>query len=241
MKREPILDSLLHWDVDLQAALELPSRFSIVIPAYNEEANVAAVLSLFRGLYPTAEVILVDNNSKDETFERARQVEGVVLVSEPRAGKGAAMRAGLNAASREFVLFHDSDLEYNPRDCLSIMRQQIEAPDAMTSGTRQISIGSLPWKSIAAMSVIRWVLRCRFGSLPGVDITTGTRSASKTTWKRMNLQSDNFAIETEIVRNSCELGIPIVSLPVSYAPRTVEQGKKIRAMDMFRLLGVALS
>lgn len=217
------------------------ARFSIVIPAYNEEDNVAGILGTFRSLYPDAEVILVDNNSRDATRQQAQRIPGVVLGSEQVAGKGAAMRRGLQMASREFVLFHDSDLEYDPRDVLALMQRQVLEPAAMVCGNRQISIGQLPWKSIAAMSLVRWLLRQRFGPLPGLDILTGTRCASRQTWQRLRLQSDDFAIETESVRNACELSIPIVSLPVSYVPRSIVAGKKIRALDLFKLLQVALN
>lgn len=231
---------VLHSPIDSAVSACDQARFSVIIPAYNEAQSIEIVAHRFRSLYPQAQIIIVDNNSNDGTRAAAERVPGVLVVTERRQGKGLAMRRGLELAEREFVLFHDADLEYDPADSASLMQLQLRHPNEMICGNRTITMGAPPWSSLAASWWIRLLLQWRQGDLCGVDVLTGSRSASKASWGRLNLRCVHFGIETEIVRQALSSRLHIRSTPVSYQPRTVRQGKKIRFFDIFRLTRVAL-
>jgi len=93
-----------------------PSQLSIVLPALNEVAGVGKIIPQILDLYPGAEVIVVNDGSTDGTAEEA-QAKGARVVSHPyRKGNGAAVKTGIRAATREYVVLMDADGQHDPAD-----------------------------------------------------------------------------------------------------------------------------
>jgi glycosyltransferase involved in cell wall biosynthesis len=99
-------------------------RFSILLPAFNEEEGIAAVLRELRAALPKeAEIIVVDDGSTDATAARAAAVKGVLLVRHPaNRGYGAALVTGMRAARGEYVCWYDADGQHRPPDALAVCR-----------------------------------------------------------------------------------------------------------------------
>src|SRR5438094_3371642 len=92
-------------------------RVSIVFPAYNEEAGIAAAVADFGALDAVDEVLVVDNNSRDGTAERALAA-GARVVCEPRQGYGNALRRGLADARGEDIVLAEPDGTFMAKDAL---------------------------------------------------------------------------------------------------------------------------
>src|SRR5437879_4675610 len=95
-------------------------RVSIVFPAYNEEAGIAAAVADFGALDAVDEVLVVDNNSRDKTAERAESA-GARVVHEPRQGYGHALRRGLAEAQGEYVVLAEPDGTFMGKDVLKLV------------------------------------------------------------------------------------------------------------------------
>ena len=95
-------------------------RVSVVFPAYNEEAGIAAAVADFGALDAVDDVVVVDNNSKDKTAARAREA-GARVVHEPRQGYGNALRRGLAEAQGEYVVLAEPDGTFMGKDVLKLL------------------------------------------------------------------------------------------------------------------------
>ncbi|KKP80625.1 MAG: Glycosyl transferase family 2, partial [Parcubacteria group bacterium GW2011_GWB1_35_5] len=101
-------------------------KLSIIIPAYNEEKTLAEIVKKVKevDLSPLKkEIIIVDNNSTDNTLKIAKSIPEVRVFVEKEKGKGAAVKRGLNVATGDFMLIQDADLEYNPRDIPKLLKK----------------------------------------------------------------------------------------------------------------------
>src|SRR5687767_15738149 len=119
---------------------------SIVIPAYNEERFIGALLKKIQAV-PTEgagfskELIVVDDGSSDRTAEFVTGHSGVQLIRQKNQGKGAAVQTGVNAATGDCILVQDADLEYDPMDYLSLLATLRDNPNGVVCGSRTVGIG----------------------------------------------------------------------------------------------------
>jgi glycosyltransferase involved in cell wall biosynthesis len=108
-------------------ATPLSETLSIVIPAYNEERFIGALLEQIEAvdlgpLGLVKEIIVVDDCSRDRTAEIVAAMPGVRLIRMPQnGGKGRAVRAGIDASTGEYLIIQDADLEYDPRDYIQMV------------------------------------------------------------------------------------------------------------------------
>ncbi len=116
-------------------------KLSVVIPCYNEKDTLAAVVSEVLALKSSElaiEVVIVDDCSKDESLQIARQIEQQepavkVLSHAVNQGKGAALRTGFLAVTGDFVCVQDADLEYDPKDYLQMLVPMLAGGGQMLS------------------------------------------------------------------------------------------------------------
>jgi glycosyltransferase involved in cell wall biosynthesis len=103
--------------------------FSIVIPAKNEEQGLALFLPRLRALYPAAQIIVVNDGSTDATAQVCN-VAGVTVLSQPYSkGNGAAIKAGAQAATGDYIVFMDGDGQHNPEDIALLLAKLAEGYD----------------------------------------------------------------------------------------------------------------
>lgn len=125
-------------------------RFSVVIPAYGEEARIGATVARLRDeLAPEAaggglEIVVVDDGSPDATAEAARAAGADQVVVQPRnRGKGAAVRAGMLAATGRSVLFTDADLSYPPDQLVRVLAEVEAGWDVVVGSRRHVDTVTL--------------------------------------------------------------------------------------------------
>lgn len=95
-------------------------RVSVVFPAYNEEDGIAAAVADFGSLEAVDEVLVVNNNSRDATAQRARAA-GARVIDEPRQGYGHALRRGLDEAQGEYIVLAEPDGTFIGKDVLKLL------------------------------------------------------------------------------------------------------------------------
>jgi glycosyltransferase involved in cell wall biosynthesis len=215
---------------------------SVAIPAFNEERFIATTLErvLAVDLAPLGfrrEVIVVDDHSSDRTAEIVRAIPGVRLHRLPRqSGKGTAVRAAVELAGGDHFLIHDADLEYDPRDMIPML-QALEASGAdAVYGSRYMETARHPGQSRLAylggrsLSVAVKLLSGRWVT----DVATALKLLPLPLLRSMALSSSGFELEAEITIKLLARGCRIVEVPVSYAPRTRAEGKKVGFPDLVR-------
>ena len=119
---------------------------SVVIPCYNEKATIGRILEAVAGSpIENQEIIVVDDCSTDGTRELLqndlRDGIDVLVLHDVNRGKGAAIRSGLQAASGDFVIIQDADLEYDPDDYEKLLQPMLEDKADVVYGSRFLGGG----------------------------------------------------------------------------------------------------
>jgi glycosyltransferase involved in cell wall biosynthesis len=223
----------------------------VLLPAYNEARNIEQCLRDTQAAFPAALILVVDNNSTDDTAELARRM-GVRVVTERAPGKGRAVSTGVKLALEEgcsWVALHDSDNEYNARHLANlvdacILEKAGTPGPVMGVGLREVALGHVLWRSLLANYVARCALRLALGKTPPLDILTGARVMSSDLARELfepvagRSPYKGFELETALTRKALAASASMVYSPVRYSPRAVTE-KKIKAWDMVGILKAA--
>ncbi|HEY8505838.1 MAG TPA: glycosyltransferase family 2 protein [Gemmataceae bacterium] len=209
---------------------------SVIVPVFNEEATIDAVLARLRdGPYPDKQVIVVDDGSTDGTPERLRAWENqggwLFLRHERNRGKGAAVRSALEHAAGEITTFQDADLEYDPADLPSLIEPIRSGKATVVYGSRYLRDRGLRWNRFRlAVQLLNGVVRVLYGQRL-TDEATCYKAMRTDLLRSLGLRADRFDLCPEITAKLCRLRIPIQEVPISYRPRGTEAGKKINWFD----------
>ena len=214
---------------------------SIVIPAYNEERYIGTLLAHIQavdlaplGIAP--DIIVVDDCSRDQTAGIVAGIPGVRLLRmERNGGKGRAVRAGIAAATGDYLIIQDADLEYDPRDYLPMLEALQSSAGDVVYGSRYLNRGRHAKQSLAAylggrsLSLIGWVCTGRYLT----DTVTALKLFHRADIARLDLQTSGFELDHEITARMLAAGRRIVEVPIRYYPRSRAEGKKIGLRDWF--------
>ncbi len=226
-------------------------RVSFLVPAYNEAATIEALLDAVWRLDLEKQIVVVDDGSTDATgniVERWREGrDGVVLVSQPNRGKGAAVRAAIPHADGDISVIQDADLEYDPADVPALI-------EPIQRGVADVVYGSRLSGGRPQRAYLFWhLVGNRFLSLLTnvlynttlSDMETGYKAFRTEVLRSLELRQDDFGIEPEITAKVCKRKLRVYELPIAYYGRTYAEGKKITWRDGFKairvLFGVRLS
>ena len=217
------------------------STLSVIVPVFNERNTVAEIVRRMRrvSLPLHLEIVMVDDASSDGTAQILKALEDStvqVVHHKQNAGKGAAIRTGLEYARGELVLIQDADLEYDPDDWPKLL-----AP--VLKGKAEVVYGSRFTGERRNMMFTHWMGN-RFLSLVTNVLYNTTLSDMETCYKLfdrraldgISIESDGFDFEPEVTAKVLRKGIRIYEVPISYAGREYDEGKKITWKDGFRAL-----
>jgi glycosyltransferase involved in cell wall biosynthesis len=229
---------------DVEGAAADGHRFtllSVIVPVFNERTTVAEVMRQIRAveLPVDIEVIVVDDGSSDGTDKvlAALGDSTIRVIDHPyNRGKGAAIRTGLAAARGDLVLVQDADLEYDPLDWSRLL-------EPILRGKAQVVYGSRFTGERKNMLPLHWIGN-RFLSLVTNVLYSSTLSDMETCYKMFDrrvlegitIESDRFDFEPEITAKVLRRGYRIYEVPISYAGREPDEGKKITWRDGFGAL-----
>jgi len=196
---------------------------SLVIPAYNEERRLPPTLEHVKQYlavqgYPS-EIIVVDNNSKDATAEVARRA-GVIVLCEPRRGKGAAVRTGMLAAKGEYVLFSDADLS-TPIEEVEKLMAALRAGHDIAIGSRALPESHLPVRQPWYRELVGRAgnLLVRMMAVHGIaDTQCGFKLFPRETARRLfgAQRMTGIAFDMEVLFLAQRLGLKIAEVPVTW-------------------------
>jgi glycosyltransferase involved in cell wall biosynthesis len=199
---------------------------SIVLPAYNEEKNVAAAVAAVSEVAQTLgreyEILVVNDGSKDNTGQIVRdlepQVPGLRLVEHyPNRGYGGALKAGFEAATKDLIAFIPADNQFVFSEVSDLLEALEQEQADIVCGYRHDRQDPL----IRRMNALGWntVVRLLFGYLSR-DIDCGFKLFRREVLDRVQIESNGAMIDTEFLAGAKARGLRIAEVPVTHLPRT---------------------
>jgi dolichol-phosphate hexosyltransferase len=219
---------------------------SILMPVYNECERVErAIAEVLDTPLPTEfELVVVDDGSTDGTREILRDGnwdDRVRLFEHPsNRGKGAAVQTALAEARGDYAAIFDADLEYDPTDLGLLMPPLLDGRTNACFGVRAFD-GYTSHSFLFVLGNKGVTLACNL--LFNVylhDIMTCHKMIRTDVFRSLPLRSAGFAIEPEITARLVQRGERIFEVPVHYRARATDEGKKLTAVDGFRVLGTLM-
>jgi glycosyltransferase involved in cell wall biosynthesis len=225
-----------------------PELLSIIVPVYNEERTVRAVLDRLVSIdLPLArEILVVDDGSTDGTGDllRAAEREGLpvtVIRCERNGGKGHALRTGLARANGTIVAIQDADLELDPAQLGTLVQPIVSGTTRVVYGSRFLNATrSGPWLSVAANRFLTGVTNVLYGASL-TDMETCYKVMRTDVARSLRLEANRFDIEPQITARLLRAGHRVTELPVRFEARTRQQGKKIGWRDGVKALNVLVA
>jgi glycosyltransferase involved in cell wall biosynthesis len=208
------------------------------------------VLLDFQPLDLTKEIIVVDGGSTDHSVEIARTVQGVrVFESTHRAGRGCALRLGIEMARGSIIAFFPADREYKPEELYALTAPLVKSKYRVVFGTRAIKVRDLSeqLKGVYAdnrglyltskyggmlLSILTLVFYNRYIS----DVLTSVKVFDARLLRRLNLKCDGRNLDAEICAKLGRLREYVLEYPVDYTPRNRREGKTITIVDGLRMM-----
>ena len=228
----------------------MSATLSIIIPAYNEARTIHLILDRVRAVELSGglgkEVIIVNDFSSDDTSGAIKRYQEkypdfpiIFLEHEKNKGKGAALHTGIAAATGDYVLIQDADLEYDPREYNELLRPILEGNADVVYGSR--FMGGKPhrilffWHSIGNKFLTH--LSNAATNLNLTDMETCYKLFRREHIQSLTLVEQRFGFEPEVTAKISRIpDIRIYEVGISYYGRTYAEGKKINWKDGVRAL-----
>lgn len=215
---------------------------SVIIPAYNEKNTISKILGLVEKAEIAdieKEIIIVDDFSTDGTREVLKELQKQgkykIIFKDKNGGKGSAIREGFKAATGDFIIVQDADMEYDPNEYANVISPLISGRADVVFGSRFMS--DKPHRVLYFWHYFGNKILTTFSNmltnLNLTDMETCYKAFSREALEKIKnkLVSDRFGIEPEITALVSKNNLRIYEVGISYYGRTYEEGKKINWKD----------
>ncbi|WP_148882918.1 glycosyltransferase family 2 protein [Thermococcus aciditolerans] len=187
----------------------------IIVPAYNEELTIGSVVVLAKKY---GDVLVVDDGSGDRTSEVARECGAVVIRHEHNLGKAKALKTGFEyALSRDYdiVVTIDADGQHNPDEIPLLLEPIIKEEADLVIGSRYLNGSKKEIPLYRRLGL--WVLNksTKVASNVDVDSQSGFRALNRKALERLDLNSNGYSIETDMIVKASERGIRLMEVPIT--------------------------
>jgi glycosyltransferase involved in cell wall biosynthesis len=217
-------------------------KVSFVIPCYNEKGTIEAIVARVKEAPFPHEIIIVDDCSQDGTRdilkEKVASRVDKVLFHEKNQGKGAALRTGFKAATGDYVIVQDADLEYDPAEIPLLLKPILDGKADVVYGSRFMGGGPHRvhyfWHYMGNRFLT--LLSNMFTNLNLTDMETCYKLFKREVIQSIVIEEDRFGFEPEVTAKISAKGCRIYEVGISYSGRSYEEGKKIGWKDGVRAL-----
>lgn len=213
---------------------------TIIIPCFNEIKTIKILLDRVKNNISSEDnIIIVDDGSTDGTTDFLKTIEDKsieIIFHKNNLGKGKAIQTALDKNLSDLIIIQDADLEYNPKDYNLLLKPFLETDADIVYGSRFIGTNDyvrvhLFWHYLAN-KILTFICNI-FTNLNMSDMETGYKSFKKEAIKSIKLNEKSFGIEPEITIKLAKKKFKFYEVPISYAGRSYEEGKKIGLKDAF--------
>ena len=217
------------------------NKFSIIIPAYNEEKTILKILEKIHSEKKNTaeyEIIVINDCSTDTTLEvlkNCKSLYHILITNEKNMGKGYCVKKGINVATGDYVIFQDADLEYDPIEFNKFINviNQFE-PDLIIGSRLKFSDYSRShnFLNLVGNKIITLCFNicnnCTF-----TDIYSCYVCFKKKFLNPEDLKTHGFEQQAELLGKIIKITKKNYEIPINYNGRTIEEGKKIRWYNIF--------
>ena len=226
-----------------RAALHSP-LLSVVMPVYNERSTINEIVARVLAVPMRIELIVVDDCSTDGTRERLddlQQRHGFTLLRHERnQGKGAALRRGFAAVTGDIVVIQDADLEYSPEEFPGLVELIVDGRADVVYGSRFMGRHRVfLFTHYLGNRLLTLVTNILYNTML-TDMETCYKVMRREVIQGLTLRSNGFGIEPEMTAKIFKRRYRVYEVPITYAGRTYEEGKKIGWKDGLVALWVLL-
>ena len=219
------------------------NNLSVIVPFFNEEKYLEESVTRLLDQEIFSKIILVNDCSNDESLTIAKNLAEKfdiieTISTKQNKGKGNAIKEGLESVETTHVIVHDADLEYFPDDIPEMFEIAVANQNSLILGSRtighkkRISLYKTTYFAQKIYALIFSLLNnCKIS-----DIASCYWLISTDSLREMNISSEGFSIEVEVLSKALRNKIKVIETPIKYHARSYDDGKKIKIYDGLQIL-----
>ena len=213
-------------------------KVAVLIPCYNEEKTIGTVIEDFNKYLPYAKIYVYDNNSTDNTYKIASSYKNVIVKKEKKRGKGNVIKKMFKDIKADIYLLVDGDNTYHAKDAQKLIDGINNGYDMIIGDRLSCDYFKVNTRKLHGFGnkVITFIINLFYHSNI-TDSLSGFRALSKEFVNKLNIESNNFEIETEICIKAIRGLYKIGEVPITYTDRIEGSVSKLNTIkDGFKIL-----